>query len=41
MLIRVLLRSQHGGLETTALTTIPFFVHHGIAYVPPGYAHPE
>lgn len=22
--------SQHGGLETTALTTIPWFVHHGI-----------
>jgi NAD(P)H dehydrogenase (quinone) len=23
--------SQHGGQETTALTTIPFFAHHGIA----------
>ncbi|UZJ57636.1 hypothetical protein CBS101457_006956 [Exobasidium rhododendri] len=22
--------SQHGGLETTALTTLPFFIHHGI-----------
>ncbi|KAK9895876.1 benzoquinone reductase [Cystobasidium minutum MCA 4210] len=33
--------SQHGGLETTALTTMPFFIHHGIAYVPPGYSHPE
>ncbi|PWZ00099.1 putative 1,4-benzoquinone reductase [Testicularia cyperi] len=29
--------SQHGGLETTHLTTIPFFVHHGINYVPIGY----
>ncbi len=26
--------SQHGGLETTHLTTIPFFVHHGMNYVP-------
>ena len=29
--------SQHGGNETTHLTTIPFFVHHGINYVPFGY----
>lgn len=29
--------SQHGGNETTHLTTIPFFVHHGINYVPHGY----
>ncbi|SPO26333.1 probable 1,4-Benzoquinone reductase [Ustilago trichophora] len=29
--------SQHGGNETTHLTTIPFFVHHGINYVPLGY----
>ncbi|GAA94452.1 uncharacterized protein L969DRAFT_20351 [Mixia osmundae IAM 14324] len=28
--------SQHGGLESTALTTLPFFVHHGIVYVPLG-----
>jgi NAD(P)H dehydrogenase (quinone) len=26
--------SQHGGQETTALTTIPFFAHHGILFVP-------
>ncbi|KAG8883599.1 hypothetical protein FRB97_006293 [Tulasnella sp. 331] len=30
--------TQHGGQETTALTTIPFFTHHGIIYVPLGYA---
>ncbi|SNX85079.1 probable 1,4-Benzoquinone reductase [Melanopsichium pennsylvanicum] len=29
--------SQHGGNETTHLTTIPFFIHHGINYVPHGY----
>ncbi len=29
--------SQHGGNETTHLTTIPFFAHHGIIYVPFGY----
>lgn len=33
--------SQHGGLETTALTTIPFFAHHGIIFVPYGYQHSE
>ncbi|KDQ07026.1 hypothetical protein BOTBODRAFT_120655 [Botryobasidium botryosum FD-172 SS1] len=33
--------SQHGGQETTALTTIPFFAHHGIIYVPIGYASPD
>lgn len=33
--------SQHGGLETTALTTLPFFVHHGIIFVPYGYQHSE
>ncbi|GAA5975789.1 hypothetical protein JCM11641_005874 [Rhodosporidiobolus odoratus] len=33
--------SQHGGQETTALTTIPFFAHHGIAYVPAGFGCPE
>jgi len=33
--------SQHGGLESTYLTTMPFFAHHGIAYVPIGYANPE
>ncbi|KAL2916755.1 hypothetical protein HK105_203534 [Polyrhizophydium stewartii] len=29
--------TQHGGLETTALTFIPFFAHHGINFVPFGY----
>ncbi|SCV71894.1 BQ2448_4588 [Microbotryum intermedium] len=33
--------SQHGGQETTALTTIPFFTHHGISYVPIGFAAPQ
>jgi len=31
---------QHGGQETTAFTTLPFLVHHGISFVPIGYAHP-
>jgi len=30
--------TQHGGQETTALTTIPFLTHHGIIFVPLGYA---
>lgn len=29
--------SQHGGLETTQLTTLPFLVHQGVIYVPLGY----
>lgn len=29
--------SLQGGQETTHLTTLPFFVHHGINYVPNGY----
>lgn len=29
--------SQHGGNETTHLTTYPFFVHHGCTIVPFGY----
>ncbi|KAE8209810.1 hypothetical protein CF327_g6250 [Tilletia walkeri] len=33
--------SQHGGQETTALTTIPFFAHHGITFVPIGYQFPQ
>ncbi|KAI5476948.1 Trp repressor binding protein [Pseudohyphozyma bogoriensis] len=33
--------SQHGGQETTALTTLPFLAHHGIAYVPIGFAAPQ
>ncbi|KAL9933369.1 hypothetical protein V8E36_007545 [Tilletia maclaganii] len=33
--------SQHGGQETTALTTIPFFAHHGVNFVPIGFQFPE
>ena len=25
---------QHGGHETTVLTTLPFFAHHGVIFVP-------
>jgi len=32
--------SQHGGHETTFLTTMPFFAHQGMVYVPIGYANP-
>jgi len=32
--------SIHGGQETTHLTSIPIFVHHGMIYVPPGYTNP-
>jgi NAD(P)H dehydrogenase (quinone) len=28
---------QHGGQETTYLTTFPFFAHQGLVYVPIGY----
>ncbi|KAH8555596.1 flavoprotein-like protein [Umbelopsis sp. PMI_123] len=31
--------SQHGGQETTAFTTLTFFAHHGMIYVPLGFAH--
>ncbi|OAD71638.1 benzoquinone reductase, partial [Phycomyces blakesleeanus NRRL 1555(-)] len=31
--------SQHGGQETTALTTITYFAHHGMIYVPFGFAN--
>ncbi|EIE19582.1 LEDI-3 protein [Coccomyxa subellipsoidea C-169] len=30
--------SQGGGQETTILTSLPNLVHHGMVYVPPGYA---
>ncbi|KAF7723366.1 hypothetical protein EC973_002065 [Apophysomyces ossiformis] len=30
--------SQHGGQETTALTAITYFAHHGLLYVPFGFA---
>jgi NAD(P)H dehydrogenase (quinone) len=29
--------SQASGQETTALSCLPFFVHHGIRFVPLGY----
>ncbi|KAI7869232.1 NAD(P)H:quinone oxidoreductase, type IV [Spinellus fusiger] len=31
--------SQSGGQETTALTTVTYFAHHGMIYVPFGYAN--
>jgi NAD(P)H dehydrogenase (quinone) len=33
--------TQHGGQESTAFTTIPFFAHHGMTYVPFGNGHPS
>lgn len=32
---------QHGGIESTALTTLPFYAHHGIIFVPIGEMYPE
>ncbi|WVQ71829.1 NAD(P)H:quinone oxidoreductase, type IV [Cryptococcus sp. DSM 104548] len=32
---------QHSGQESTAITTFPFFAHHGLAYVPIGYTDPS
>jgi len=32
--------SQNGGQETTAFTTLPWFAHHGISFVPLGYGDP-
>ncbi|KAJ1678673.1 hypothetical protein EV182_003576 [Spiromyces aspiralis] len=32
--------SQHGGQESTALTLLTTFAHHGIIYVPFGFCHP-
>ncbi|KAH8926982.1 benzoquinone reductase, partial [Atractiella rhizophila] len=32
---------QHGGQETTALTTLPFLAHHAITFIPIGFADPE
>ncbi|WVR05366.1 NAD(P)H:quinone oxidoreductase, type IV [Kwoniella sp. DSM 27419] len=29
---------QHSGHESTAITTFPFFAHHGLVYVPIGYS---
>ncbi|KAJ2033563.1 hypothetical protein H4S04_002698 [Coemansia sp. S16] len=31
--------SQHGGQEVTVYTTLPILVHHGMIYVPFGYAN--
>jgi NAD(P)H dehydrogenase (quinone) len=31
--------SQHGGQETTAFTTITYFTHHAMVYVPLGFAN--
>jgi NAD(P)H dehydrogenase (quinone) len=31
--------SQHAGQETTAFTTITYFAHHGMLYVPLGFAN--
>ncbi|RSH93912.1 hypothetical protein EHS25_006564 [Saitozyma podzolica] len=30
----------HGGHESTALTSMPFFAHQGMVFVPLGYTHP-
>lgn len=32
--------TQHGGQETTILSMLPFFCHHGISFMPLGYSHP-
>jgi NAD(P)H dehydrogenase (quinone) len=31
--------SQHGGQETTAYTLLTYFAHHGLNYVPLGFAN--
>lgn len=31
----------HGGQETTAMSLMPFFAHHGMLFVPLGFAHPK
>ncbi|ORX80431.1 TrpR binding protein WrbA [Basidiobolus meristosporus CBS 931.73] len=33
--------SQHGGQETTALTSLTTLAHHGIIYVPLGFTSPH
>ncbi|ORY94823.1 NAD(P)H:quinone oxidoreductase, type IV [Syncephalastrum racemosum] len=33
--------SQHGGQETTAFTAVTYFAHHGMIYVPLGFANPH
>jgi NAD(P)H dehydrogenase (quinone) len=32
---------QGGGQETVGLTVLPFFVHHGMIFLPLGYANPK
>ncbi len=31
--------SLQGGQETTILASVPFYVHHGMIFVPPGYSY--
>jgi len=38
MTLLVCVGTQGGGQETTALTCIPHFVHHGMIYIPIGYS---
>ncbi|KAJ2024135.1 hypothetical protein GGI06_001123 [Coemansia sp. S85] len=33
--------SQHGGQEVTVFSTLPILAHHGMIYVPFGYANPH
>ena len=33
--------TQHGGIETTVLTFLPFCIHLGMMFVPVGYANPN
>lgn len=33
--------SQHGGQETTAMTSVPYFAHQGMTYVPLGFPSPH
>jgi NAD(P)H dehydrogenase (quinone) len=33
--------TQGGGQETIGLTIVPFFAHHGMVFVPLGYAEPK
>ena len=32
--------TQGGGIETTVLTSLPNFVHHGMVFIPVGYSFP-
>ncbi|RKO95221.1 flavo protein WrbA, partial [Caulochytrium protostelioides] len=33
--------SQHGGQETTIMSALSNFVHHGMVFVPLGFGHPK